>query len=150
MNRPTSEDPALIQSFPNLATTESWITSPWDSGYNCIAWAAGDTRHVWWPLPPYAYWPAAAPTALTLDTFIAAFETIGYTVCADASWQEGSEKVALYMSDDGIPTHAARQVSDGRWTSKLGKSYDIEHTLDGLNGAKYGTAAAILSRPMDR
>ena len=137
----------LIQSFPNLAATERRITSPRDSVYNCIAWAAGDTQHVWWPLPPYAYWPATAPAVPTIDAFIAAFGTLGYSVCSDGSLEEGFEKVAVYADHDGSPTHAAKQVASGRWSSKLGKSFDIEHTLEGLEGEKYGTVAVVLSRP---
>jgi hypothetical protein len=64
----------------------------------------------------------------------------------------GTEKVAIYVDADGIPTHAARQLADGTWTSKLGEWEDIRHkTLkamedgDGL-GLGYGRVAVILRR----
>jgi hypothetical protein len=40
--------------------------------------------------------------------------------------EPGFLKVALYGT--GLTyTHAARQLADGKWTSKLGKGEDIEH-----------------------
>ena len=47
----------------------------------------------------------------------------------------------------GIPTHASRQLSNGRWTSKLGPSERIEHDFDALEGAAYGQIAQIMRRP---
>jgi len=57
------------------------------------------------------------------------------------------EKVAIYALD-GEPTHAARQLSDGTWTSKLGKDIDITHTLRALEGSTYGQVAAYLKRAL--
>lgn len=48
---------------------------------------------------------------------------------------------------NGTPTHAARQLENGKWTSKLGQLEDIEHELDGLVGDKYGIVVTILRRP---
>ncbi|MCH7504396.1 hypothetical protein IID04_02010 [PVC group bacterium] len=39
----------------------------------------------------------------------------------------GFEKIIIYVSKDGITQHAARQMSDGKWTSKLGRSFDVKH-----------------------
>lgn len=45
------------------------------------------------------------------------------------------------------PTHVARQLDDGKWTSKLGSNEDIiHHTLDGLEGEKYGQVTTIMTR----
>jgi len=85
----------------------------------------------WWPAPG-RYWPAAAPREETLAAFLAAFATLGYAPCASADPEPGVVKIALYAVA-GTPTHAARQLPDGRWTSKLGPSIDITHTtLDAL------------------
>ena len=46
----------------------------------------------------------------------------------------------------GIPTHAARQLRSGRWTSKLGQAEDIEHELRALEGAIHGAVVLILKR----
>ena len=42
--------------FPKLPQTGYAITSPADADYNCIAWAVGDKRQWWEPLPGF-YWP---------------------------------------------------------------------------------------------
>jgi hypothetical protein len=61
--------------------------------------------------------------------------------------EPGFEKVALYADAAGIPTHAARQLSGGKWTSKLGRREDIEHALDDLTGDVYGSVVAFLKGP---
>lgn len=51
------------------------------------------------------------------------------------------------MSKDNKPTHAARQLSSGHWTSKLGDCEDIEHfALDGVANKIYGAAVVFLKR----
>lgn len=137
-------------SFPALAATTYLITSPPERGYNCIAWAAGRTDAWWWPdTAGFEYWPAGVPRLETLNAFQQAFATLGYATCSDASFEAGWEKVALFVLD-GLPTHAARQLPNGRWTSKLGPEEDIEHELNGLVGPCYGSVAAILRRPVSR
>jgi hypothetical protein len=60
--------------------------------------------------------------------------------------ENGYEKVAIYTLN-GVPTHAARQLPNGNWTSKLGSEIDIEHnSLDCLNGTVYGKAEIIMKR----
>jgi len=57
--------------FPQIAQVGYSITSPQTPRYNCIAWAAGDTRKWWWPDPsPFAYWPPNIPRENTLQRFI--------------------------------------------------------------------------------
>ena len=133
----------LHQRFPALGQFR--ITSPATSDYNCIAWAAADTGRWWWP-NPFSYWPKEAPNQVTLSAFQAAFRSQGYEVCEDSSVEEGYEKVALYTLD-GEPKHAARQLPNGRWTSKLGPWKDIEHeTPESLEGPEYGMLAVIMRR----
>jgi hypothetical protein len=60
--------------------------------------------------------------------------------------KEGYERIALYASADGVPTHAARQLRDGRWTSKLGRCEDIEDQLRDLQGENYGAVVHIMKR----
>jgi hypothetical protein len=141
----------LEAAFPRLAAAGYTITSPRTADYNCIAFAAGDTNAWWWPLDPDAvrssqYWPADCADDESLDAFRAAFATLGYHPCPDAALEPGFEKVALFAHRQS-PTHAARQLPTGRWTSKIGPSYDVEHPLDALEGTEYGTVALILRRP---
>lgn len=142
--------PALPASpaRPRLSPANHKVTSPRSAGYNCIAWAAGDESQFWWPDHKAAgYWPADIPREETIEAFVAVFGTLGYTPCADAAAEPGYQKVALYAFD-GAPTHAARQLPGGRWSSKLGRGYDIEHDLDALDGPVYGAPAVFLRRPL--
>lgn len=97
----------IESSFPKLQTAAYHITSPATRDYNCIAWAAGDSRRWWWP-----------------------------------------EDDPDFADADSIPTHAARQLPNGRWTSKLGFLEDIEHDLHDVAGEAYGTVVVLLKRPM--
>lgn len=147
-----SEDEKKIvyQWFPKLRKRRHEFTSVRTVSYNCIAWAASEQHRVWWPsIMPGAYWPRAAPRVETIEAFVAAFATIGYQSCEGDSLEQGFEKVAIFAKD-GKPTHAARQLSDGIWTSKLGKSVDVSHALGGLKGDKYGEPVHFLKRPILR
>lgn len=140
--------------FPGLGGTDYRVTSPSDRKYNCIAWAAGDTRRWWWPDPPPGdegyHWPPRASNEETVAAFIAAFATLGYGPCAGEVVEPGWERIALYATADSVPTHAARQLIDGRWTSKLGRWQDIEHRLHDLEGEAYGSVVQIMKRPISR
>lgn len=104
----------------------------------------------WWPEgnAPGAVWPDSAAREVTLSAFTAAFSTIGYVVGGDESLEPGFEKVALFADAGGMPSHAARQLPSGAWTSKLGHAEDIEHELHALEGEIYGAVALILKRPL--
>ena len=144
----------LERLFPGLRGSSYGVTSPRERRYNCIAWVAGDTRRWWWPdVPPDDdgyYWPPGVSTEETVAAFVEAFATLGY-VPGDADDQEpGWERVALFADASGLPTHAARQLPGGRWTSKLGRLEDIEHNLRGLEGEVYGRVVQVLRRPTQR
>ena len=133
--------------FPGLRGHAWSVTSPPDQNYNCIAWAAGDTTVRWWPdAASELHWPAGIPRVATLAAFRAAFAALGYADCGDEALEPGFEKIALF-AQNGEPTHAARQLPSGRWTSKLGKREDIEHALHDLTGLIYGSVALVMKRP---
>lgn len=137
----------LIQRFPGLATTHFRFTSPDDSGYNCYAYAGGDTRRNWHP-SAYAglHWPGGESEGESLADFLAAYALLGYQACESAELEVGVEKIAVYADEMG-PTHVARQLKNGYWTSKMGPREDIEHELSGLEGECYGRVVAVASRP---
>ena len=81
-----------------------------------------------------------------MEAFIEAFVVLGFTPCDTAEYEEGFEKVAIYIDVNGKPTHAARQLSSRLWTSKLGNLQDIEHEIDGVSGDQYGAVAVIMKR----
>lgn len=134
--------------FTNLRISGYSITSPETSEYNCIAWAAWDSEVWWWPDAQYLYyWPPEIPRTETLEAFVKAFEIFGYRVCNSIAHEEGFEKVAIYTDTYGKPTHAARQLSSGNWTSKLGQLEDIEHSkLDDITVLQYGSVGIIMKR----
>jgi len=140
----------IEQLFPALVGTGYRITSPRDRDYNGIAWAPGDLRNWWWPGTDLEreYWPAGFPRVWTLEIFRDVFATLGYVPCDNEAVEAGYEKVALYANEQGLPTHAARQLPDGRWTSKLGRMEDIEHELRALEGDLYGTVVLLMKRPI--
>ncbi len=143
----------IERAFPGLRGSSWKITSPPDEQYNCIAWAAGDDERWWWPISwlggkPLggSFWPDGVG-AETVESFKHAFETLGYEVCPDDVLERGFEKVAIYMNAAGSPTHAARQLPDGSWTSKLGQSHDIGHPdAASITGNAYGQVAIYMRR----
>jgi len=90
----------------------------------------------------------------TLDAFIQAYGTIRYKTWrwgrkGNGRLQHGIEKIAIYVDDKDAPSHAARQLSNGRWVSKLGTWKDVEHsTVSALEGADpaYGRVAKYMWR----
>lgn len=137
-------------SFPRLTDANHRVTSPPDESYNCIAWAAEEITRWWWPDPAGGYyWPPELPLQETVDNFRKAFEILGYEVCLSAEAEDGYQKVAIFQDPNGVPTHAARQLTDGTWTSKLGRLEDIGHNRsDDVEGPAYGTVALVLRRPL--
>jgi len=138
----------IQQLFPQLKTAGFEITSPRDPRYNCIAWAAGDTRRWWWPGEvPFSFWPAGVLREESVANFIQAFATLGYEPAASGTHDLNYEKLALFASADGVPTHMARQLAQGAWTSKLGTLEDIAHIdVSGISGSDYGEVVTFLQR----
>lgn len=137
--------------FPQLGAHNHIETSPATNLYNCVAWGAGNDTRWWWPDPANIYyWPTGIPRQETIPAFEAAFATMGYRPCADDTLESGVEKLAIYAVRVGLdlyPTHAARQLENGRWTSKLGGCEDIERSsLDALSGPRYETPVCFLAR----
>jgi hypothetical protein len=138
--------------FPNLEHEVFCAESERTDEYNCIAWAADDPDNWWEPTldPMDAYWPIKW-RAYHKNCYIQAFQVeCKYDVCAtDFSLEPGYEKVALYLDVNERPTHMARQLSSGIWTSKLGKAWDILHqTPQGLEDSRYGNAVIVMRRPI--
>lgn len=142
---------ALIEHhFPDIADWGYVLTSSITCDYNCIAWAAGDDTRQWWPSPDdgSVYWPSEAPHALNVDAFAAAYATLGYVACEGEEHELGFEKIALFAHASGEPTHAARQVDETGWTSKVGRLQDIQHPLRALEGESYGRVVRVMRRPL--
>jgi len=138
----------IARQLPRLLEHGFTETSPATTKYNCIAWAAGVTDDWWWPDPMgQYYWPDSVPRVESLDAFEAAFATVGYLRTEHGELEIGMEKIAIFVVQ-GRPKHAARQLADGKWTSKLGRWVDITHEINGIEGTIYGSIACFLKRPI--
>ena len=102
----------------------------------------------WWQAlnEPGYFWPDNLPLDDRIETLVCVFEQLGFELCVNETLEIGYEKVAIH-GHHGLYEHMARQLSSGKWTSKLGKYYDIEHaTLDVLTGLEYGSVVSILRK----
>jgi hypothetical protein len=100
------------------------------------------------------YRPPSVARKADIESFLAAFTTLGFAVCDSPALELGIEKIAIYgirdITGSIIPTHAPRQLESGAWTSKLGALEDISHMTtdaDAVAGPLYGTQCVTMSRP---
>ena len=139
----------LVAHFPNITVGEGYRrTSLPTDVYNCVAWAVHEDTRWWEPGVDYCFWPETPPRVVTVDTYIAMFKKHhGFKKCVDRSLEDELEKIAIYSKGKKF-SHVARQLHDGRWTSKLGTLDDVIHTLAGLEGQTYGAPTIYMSRPI--
>lgn len=84
-----------------------------------------------------------------MDAFIETFESLGFETCDSDELEEGFRKIAIYGISGANPKHLARQLVDGKWTSKLGQQVDIQHdTLDDITGPHYGSVLRIMRKAL--
>lgn len=140
-------DTLIEQKFPDITKGAGYeLTSPETVSYNCIAWSVGDMTKWWWP-DVNAYWPMGISRTPTISSFKEMYESFGFLECNNSELEDGIEKIALYADPNtNEPKHAARQLSNGRWTSKLGNYKDISHELDGIINQDYGVPCLIMKR----
>ena len=137
----------LEELFPNLADSGYEITGEPSREYNCIAWALGISTRKWDCNAPNGYWPPSLPRNNRVETVMQLFANEGYSVCEDGEVEPGYEKIAIYAFV-GQFTHVARQLEDGRWTSKLGNREVITHpSPDNLAQGIYGNVHCVMRRP---
>ena len=129
---------SVIRNFPKLRGSGYRLTSLPTGRYNCIAWAAGDTDH-WWDPSQDGYWPQGANKGRKIADLISAYQAKGFALCQNGNHVQGREKIVLYEDVNGDWTHAAKRLDANKWSSKLGKNYDISHKdPDDLGGNVYG------------
>lgn len=132
--------------FPKSKQEPFLVTSPPTSHYNCIAWAYGDNTKWFWPDSQKIYfWPNDIPRVETIEAFIKLFENIGYSVCENGEIEREYHKIAIYQKNN-IPTHAARQLENGLWTSKLGEHFDVTHSISSMSDGFYGNVGVFMKR----
>lgn len=146
----------IIDNFPELVKDSNFkITSKETSKYNCIAWAYLLEDKWMWPntgdytfLDGIHYWPSDEIIDCDVKNFIKAFELKGYEYCENGNHEEGYRKIALYVKPNTTEcTHAARELKNGFWTSKLGRLEDIQHgTPYTLEGKVYGKVYCFMKK----
>lgn len=146
----TTEEVRVVlgKHLPGIISDKHFkATSPRTNVYNCIAWAMGFIdRWVDFARMPGHWWPSGVSRDSKQTTLIEAFKAVGFEVCKDGEPQKGYEKVALY-SLDGQWTHAARILSTSVYHSKMGRSWDVQHSSgDIFKGSAYGTIYCFMQR----
>ncbi len=135
----------LVGAFPNLANEGFSIVGEPSGVYNCIAYAAGDTSKWWWP-DGVNYWPPWTAETELIESVTEAFAGLGYELCDDGHVEDGYQKVSLYEVN-GEMKHAAIQMPNGRWRSKMGQGPVIEHhSPQSLSGGMYGDATTHMRK----
>jgi len=97
------------------------------------------------------FWPGGTTESMEITSLVEAFQTKGYEECNSDIHEDGYMKVALYWNPcTGEWTHAARQLRDGTWTSKMGQSNDIQHGPPKVLESKpYGKVYCIMKRKVE-
>ena len=138
---------ALIAAFPNLSNEEFEIVEQPSEDYNCIAYAADDVSQPW-DYNANHYWPPWATRDSRIESLREVFSGLGYEQCDNADLEDGYLKVALYESQ-GESKHAAAQMPNGAWRSKMGEGPLIEHrSPESLSGGIYGEVYCLMRRPL--
>jgi hypothetical protein len=136
-------NPTERKEFPHLGN-QFQVLGPATPRYNCIAWSIGITTQ--W------VWPAKPNKAATVADFDELYGKHGYRRVRGLNYerQANYDKIVLYAKRTGNtwePTHGARQLSDGSWSSKLGKLPLIRHLEpEDIDGGSYGVPIAVYVR----
>jgi hypothetical protein len=139
--------------FPNLHPGNHRVTGSTNNQFNCIAWAAGHSAKWWDPNDPEQpevehFRPANVPRDYKVTSVVMAYESVGFIRCADGSSEDGVEKIGI-NADGEEYLHAARQLDNGTWTSKMGRGVVIQHDApENLVGPGYGQGTVFMKRPL--
>lgn len=150
ITQPPPDEERAIDAFPELVGNYR-KTSEETYRYNCLAWALG-INWTWFQHDARCagyYWPPGIDREWNEATIRKIFALHGFREEALSRELEADyEKVAFYVDGGGEPSHFARQLANGNWTSKLGDLIDVEHTnLECLEGKdQYGSVSFILKR----
>jgi type VI secretion system secreted protein VgrG len=137
------ETAQMARDFPRLGRSYA-LLAPSTRTYNCIAWSLGITDRWVWP-------------GANVSDFDGLYGRQGYRRLGNLNYrtQPGVDKLVLYAKRkaDGSweCTHAARQMANGTWTSKLGALPLIGHRTPGdVSGPSYGVPIAVYVRSARR
>jgi hypothetical protein len=149
----------LVHLFPKLHQDKDFeITSKETPNYNCIAWACNYNDR--WIQPPYlgqpnldcvVWWPPDIQEGTDITCLVKVFESQEYQLCETCEHEDGYRKVALYFDEKTNQwTHAARELRNGYWTSKLGQDVDIQHgTPYTIENKNYGKVYCFMKKKIE-
>ena len=92
------------------------------------------------------YWPVK--NELSIESFELLYTYKGFKKLnyLDISYDPNFIKVAIYTKDN-IPTHAAIQINDLWWESKIGRLGIIRHDIFEIENVVYGEVTQIYRKP---
>jgi hypothetical protein len=138
-----SQESHLSVEMANIAGRYKRTSNP-TIDYNCLSWAVEliDTFLDPRGFSPGYSWPIGVKREWSISGCRGVLESFGYTEeCKDGSFEDGFAKIAVFVNENDVPTHFARQIEGEKWTSKLGDLIDIFHDdLDCVQCEKYGAA----------
>src|ERR1035437_2064766 len=129
--------------FPNLIQGKNFeFTSGQTDEYNCVAWATELTAD--WVQFIY---DEIGNYDNNVQKYIKYFTELGFIKTENSQFVKDVQKIAIYANENKDFVHVARQLNNGKWTSKLGEWEDIEHTtLEVLAGDSYGNPYIIMEK----
>ena len=105
-----------------------------DDNFNCIGYALSINEFVSYHIS--RYWIDSVPRNASIINLVKIFEHFGFERC-NSLVETGYKKIVIY-GNHGISKHAAIQLDNIWYESKMG-SYEIcKHTLEAIEGALYG------------
>ena len=146
-----SSDEFYHFGFPNSERDKFKHHSEETTEYNCIAfaleiqdkWIDPETQDPLDGTKPW--WPDKIPRDRTLSTFIKLFELYGFQKCLDKNLEEDYVRIAIFVRGDKV-AHAARQIGNGMWVSKLGNGVDCIHSLSAIHNGMYGVVRQFMKK----
>lgn len=141
--------PLLLEGNFSITSLRSDIRQFVTPNYNCCAWALH--RKDKWLQHSKGFLEEISLDIDKIDdsvnTYIHIYSFYGFEVCANGVLEDNFEKIVLYEKNGQRFSHVARQLKNGKWTSKLGGLEDIEHlTPYTLNGVVYGQPKVFMKR----
>lgn len=135
--------PNIQRYFPNLQEKTNFeFTSLRDPNYNCVAWASEITE-TW-----EQCYDEHGDVLESAERYIQYFKDRGFTESASMDLENEVQKIAIYLDTATNKfRHVARQLKNGKWTSKLGDWEDIQHDKpENLLGNLYGDKVVIFEK----
>lgn len=131
--------------WPNMAEGVNFkFTSEQTWDYNCVAYVLG-IKDDW--IDFYYTADGSVSMDLGINSYIDLFKNHGFSICKNDSLQKGFEKIAIFEDSNKWFSHVSLQLSDGKWTSKMGEYEDIKHTdLESVSNGIYGTSVVFMKR----